>query len=440
MRFDSLIIFIIFSVLIFGILVNGSLNSYDQARYYLNAKSIIEGNGYRWAWHPENPQDRYILPGYSAFLALLMLISDKVLFLKYAQLPLHIGSSVLIYALIAKKNAKIFPALFILNPLVLFYSTLLAPEALLIVLFLLVFYLFDKGAHPFLIGAFCGLCTFVKLEAALLPLSLFAYMLIRKNRGAALWLTGGFGAVMLFSIPFLKSILYTQASYHAAVSLSSLTHYFRMPLVSMAAIFAAAALLYCHKKQKLDAKYLPYLMFSVIYFATIVAYPSKDLRYLLLPGIALIPVFSSIYQKLGVDRLVTARVVLVVAIFAMVIGGTYAMNGYSEHTLTQWAEYDAALAKLSNYESGVVLSRRAEEAYLQSGMQAVNYPYTDDRAVLAETIARYGGRYFVKDQFEWTGTTEQYYYWLEEGAAANGYCFTELFRVDKTAVFEIATC
>lgn len=437
----ELYVFIFLSLLMFIPMLNSSLDGYDQARYFFNAQALMEGKGYVWLWHPFQLGDGYILPGYSSFIAVLMLFSKSVLFIKATQFLFHAGSAAMIYSLVDKR-ARMFALLFILNPMVIFYSALIAPESLMILLFLGAIYAYEKKQNTLLAGVLAGMCVFVKLESGLLFLSLFAHMLWvnRKIEQNALKLVAGFGGVMLFSIPYIGLILRTQAGYGARVSMTTLAYYFEIPLVMLGLFASILALIFGYKYKKLEQRHLPYLMVSISYLILMVIYPSKDLRYLIMPGIVLLPVFGSIYLGLNLDKGKIGKIALMLLVATMAIAGMYGMVGYSNRMFGQWAEYDAAAERLSEYEHGVILARRAEDAYLYSGMPAITYPYSDDRAVLAESIRTYGAKYIIKDQFEWTKTAETYYYWLKDGERAGGYCFTELFRVDRTVVFEIEEC
>ena len=66
--------------------------------------------------------------------------------------------------------------------------------------------------------------------------------------------------------------------------------------------------------------------------------------------------------------------------------------------------------RLHTPPDAVVVSRKAELAYLRCGRKGMNYPYSHDPEKVISEITKNHASYILYDGFFWTGTTQRYLY------------------------------
>ena len=76
----------------------------------------------------------------------------------------------------------------------------------------------------------------------------------------------------------------------------------------------------------------------------------------------------------------------------------------------EWSRWLEAVSWLQGAApaDAVIMGRKPDLLYLLSGRPTVEYPYTQDTAVLMSALRANGVSYILEDGFTWTRTTETY--------------------------------
>src|SRR5210317_1167066 len=105
----------------------------DNAGYYILGKALSSGEGYTNIHFPDNPAHNHFPPGYPVIIALFMLVSNSIIFIKIVNGVFLLGSALMMYKMLYKvsqntKLAFVTSALMLLNMHLLYYSRIMMSE------------------------------------------------------------------------------------------------------------------------------------------------------------------------------------------------------------------------------------------------------------------------------------------------------------------------
>ena len=183
----------------------------DNVAYYLLAKSINDGNGYRSVWDAGNGYHSHYPAGYSAFLALFMFLSESIIFLKIINGMVYVATLVVLYLLFRKLVANetlvfLIVSAVALNGHLLRYSTILMSEMLFLFCSALVLYflillrldknlLKDKYVHLIIVSL--AAAYYIKSVAIAIFFGVFIYFLYKRCWKHILFIFGGTAALLI---------------------------------------------------------------------------------------------------------------------------------------------------------------------------------------------------------------------------------------------------
>ncbi len=167
----------------------------DNGGYYILGKAISSGQGYTNIHYIGNPPHSHFPPGYPALVAIFMLISDSVIFIKVMNGLLLAGSALLLYRVFFKvtENAKlsfVSALLILLNMHLLKYSTIMMSEIPFLFFGSLTLLLFLKSSEKeefYKSPSFYGLIVVssfayhIRTAGIALIGGIILYLLIKKN-------------------------------------------------------------------------------------------------------------------------------------------------------------------------------------------------------------------------------------------------------------------
>ncbi|MBN2425560.1 MAG: hypothetical protein JXR46_14515 [Calditrichaceae bacterium] len=183
----------------------------DNVAYYLLAKNINDGNGYRSVWDASNGYHSHYPVGYSAFLALFMFLSESIIFLKIINGMVYVATLVVLYLLFRKLVSNeilifLIVSAVALNGHLLRYSTILMSEMFFLfssalVLYFLILLRFDKNLfkdkYVYLVIVFLAAAYYTKSVAIAIFFGVFIYFLYKRSWKHILFVFGGTAVLLL---------------------------------------------------------------------------------------------------------------------------------------------------------------------------------------------------------------------------------------------------
>jgi len=450
---------------------NPHLIAYDQAVFYTAGEEILEGNGYVIASHPDTPPDTYRPFLFPAWLSILMLLSKSVYFLKFTQLLLFIGSGYLFYLLVlehySERAAFLASLFFLLNPFFVIYSSLIMSEMPYIFLSLLALYFFtsDDKKYLFLSGIIVGLTFMVKSTGITLFAALLSARIIGKK--SVIPFLFGFLIISAWYFPqFANSMIFAPGGTGFSVEqaeieqmgevslstgavfsrlLSGASYYLGLPMrfAGIAGLIVFPFLLYAgyiYASNYYRKEYRHIVVYSILFMGIILWWPWRDIRFILPVLVFIFPVVSLFYEHIEARLKIRKYFPLIVVLFVASSGFATLVLGNSFMPDEGWTEYMDSLEYLSAQPTGNIIARRCGEAYYYSGKHCTTYPFSGDRTLLLNEIAKYQSRYFIYDSLSWTDATTHYYGWIKEEGKYMDICFEKAYASGETEVYNIVSC
>lgn len=173
----------------------------DGAEYVQLARNLLEHGIYSYSESaPYHPQT-FRVPGYPAFIALVLYVSGSVDAVVWMQILLTVFSALLVFLLAEKISGSRAPAyiaavLFCINPNQLLYTLNLNSEPLFVFLLLLTLYMFLFSEERVAVryggaGLLLGAATLVRALGTYLPVFFVAYLLLAIHPLKKALLAGG---------------------------------------------------------------------------------------------------------------------------------------------------------------------------------------------------------------------------------------------------------
>jgi len=163
----------------------------DSGEYIHLAESLISGHGYAYNGLPT----AYYLPGYPTFLVVFFSIIPNILFVQIVQIMLDVCSCFLLFrigSLLFSERSGLFAALiWAVLPTAIVLTTFILTETLFTTLFLAsitqLFYKKNKilsltSGRLFTVGILWGLCSLIKPNLILAPVSIILFFILKEHR------------------------------------------------------------------------------------------------------------------------------------------------------------------------------------------------------------------------------------------------------------------
>jgi len=432
----------------------------DNARYIINAQSLLQGKGFAKLNFPGDPPDEKVAPGYPVFLAAVARVTGfDMIALRLSSVVCMTAALLLFYAFLRRLGMRddlAILALFFagLNPVILEYGREVLSEALFCAcvwaaLYLFVRYEKQESAGFFLGGCFAAIMSFTVREAGFLILvAALAAAVLRRHRALAvfaaaccgvlawIWFGRNLGVSSGYLAEFMGRGDYVhpasgtvsvfglakRAAYESAAYIGDIvpevflpflknilphTRFWFIKIAAGAAISGCivAGFVYLFRATRTRI----WAFFLAAFCACLPFFPTYGNRYLV-PVLPLLTCCLLYFLREAAHaRNVQRYFLMIPAVFLIVFGWSAAgdiifiRQGYPG----QWGNYYSGLEYLKGVSApgDIIVCRSPFLGYIVSGRKTLAYPYDRDKDRMADYLVNSGARFVVMDGLDIAGIT-----------------------------------